>query len=137
MPVNVIAGDVRDLDPEKLNTTLTSLGVTRIDTAASYGKGESEKIIGRSGLSRAFEVDTKVLWIPPGDGMHTAEAVEKSVSNSLNVLGLEKVNVLYCHGPDYGTPLETQARALDAQYKKGRFNHVRPPASYPQLNPEN
>lgn len=125
MPVNVIAGDVRDLDPEKLKATLASLDIARIDTAASYGKGESEKIIGRSGLSRAFTIDTKVLWIPPGDGMHTADAVEKSISNSLNVLGLEKVNVLYCHGPDYETSLETQARAFDAQYKKGRFNHVR------------
>ena len=51
MAVGIISGDVRDFDPSNLSDTLQALGINHIDTAASYGKGESEKIVGRSGLS--------------------------------------------------------------------------------------
>ena len=34
------------------------------------------------------------------------------------------MNVLYCHGPDKITPIEEQAAAFDAQYRKGRFAYL-------------
>lgn len=37
---------------------------------------------------------------------------------------MNKVNVLYCHGPDFITPITDQARAFNEQYKKGRFTHL-------------
>ena len=125
MPAKIICGDVRSLEPDELKPALHSLGITRIDTAASYGRGESEKTLGRSGLAKDFTIDTKIWWSPPGDGVQTTEAIEKSLSNSLHVLGLDRVNVLYCHGPDWETPIAEQARSFDEQYRKGRFNQVR------------
>lgn len=46
------------------------------------------------------------------------------MSNSLQVLGVDKVNVLYCHGPDFITPIADQARGFNDQYKKGRFTYL-------------
>lgn len=124
MPAQVITGDVRELDPVELKAALRDAGITRIDTAARYFNGESEKKIGRSKLAEDFTVDTKIMFQPPGDGTLTAEAIEKSLSNSLNVMGVEKVNVLYCHAADFATPIAEQAKAMNDQYKKGRFTYV-------------
>ena len=127
MPAQVIFGDVRELDPSDLKTALNDAGITRIDTAARYANGESEKKIGRSGLSEDFTIDTKILYTGPDDATLSAEAIEKSLANSLDALKVEKVNVLYCHAPDKIKPIAEQARAFDEQYGKGRFTHVCPP----------
>lgn len=125
MPPQIIFGDIRELEPAELKAALIEAGIERIDTAARYRDGESEKKIGRAKLPESFTVDTKILFTPPGDGDLSAEAIEKSLSNSLNVLGIDKVNVLYCHAPDFQTPIAEQARAFHEQYKKGRFTYVR------------
>ena len=125
MAPQIIFGDVRELDLDELKTTLKDAGITRIDTAARYMNGQSEKRIGQFKLAKSFEIDTKILFMPPGDGTLTPEAIESSLSNSLEVMGIEKINVLYCHAPDHKTPIADQARAFDEQFKKGRFTHVR------------
>ncbi|KAF2165153.1 hypothetical protein M409DRAFT_67429 [Zasmidium cellare ATCC 36951] len=124
MPAQLISGDVRELPPDELRAVLKDIGVTRIDTAARYQNGESEKIIGRTKLSQDFTIDTKVLFTGPADPCLNPDAIEKSVSNSLQVLGMDRVNVLYCHAPDFSTPIADQAKAFNDQYKKGRFTHL-------------
>lgn len=125
MPAQVIFGDVRELDPDDLKFALQEAGIKRIDTAARYMNGESEKKVGRARLAESFNIDTKVLVTgASGDGALTPEAIEKSLSNSLEVMGVEKVNVLHTHAPDFKTPIVEQARGMDEQYKKGRFNYV-------------
>lgn len=124
MPAQVIFGDVREHDPDELRLALKAAGITRIDTAARYMNGESEKKIGRAKLPDDFTIDTKVLTTIPTHGTLSAKAIEKSVTNSLDVLGVSKVNVLYCHAPDYATPLSEQARAFNDQYKQGRFCYL-------------
>jgi aflatoxin B1 aldehyde reductase len=42
----------------------------------------------------------------------------------LQHLGVDKVNVLYCHAPDFATPIAQQAKAMNDQYKRGRFTHL-------------
>lgn len=123
MPAHLIFGNINDLDPSALKTTLQSAGINRLDTAARYKNGESERVIGASHLPDDFLVDTKIL--AGGAGSLTPEKIDASLSNSLTALGVEKVNVLYCHSPDFETPVEVQARAFDEQYQKGRFTHVR------------
>ena len=124
MPAQVIFGDIRELDPAELKTALLAAGIKRLDTAARYMNGESEKKIGRAGLPETFAVDTKILVTAPAEGHLSADKIEQSLSNSLDVLGVEKVNVLYCHAPDFQTPVAEQARAFNEQYKKGRFTYV-------------
>jgi hypothetical protein len=124
MPAQLIFGDIKELDPTELKAVLQNAGIGRIDTAARYMGGESERKIGRAKLPETFLVDTKVLLGTNGGGDLAPEAIERSLSNSLNVLGVEKVNVLYCHGPDNVTPVAEQAKAFDEQYRKAKFAYV-------------
>ncbi|KAJ7643808.1 NADP-dependent oxidoreductase domain-containing protein [Roridomyces roridus] len=124
---------------EALDTLLTQLkdfGITRIDSAARYpltNPGESERLLGKVGaVAKGFVVDTKINiagFGPTFPGSLTAEAINKSVQGSYQSLaisgkGTEVVNVLYCHAPDSETPLEQQAAALDALFKKGMFKQL-------------
>ena len=124
MPAKLISGDINEHDARHFQNALAETGIDRVDTAALYGMGESEKKIGNSDLAKTFTIDTKVLFIPPGDNTLTSEAVEKSVSNSLRSLGVDKVNVLYCHGADFKTPIAEQAKTFHEQYQQGRFKYV-------------
>ena len=126
MPAQVIFGDIKDLDPAAVGPALIEAGIDRIDTAARYMNGESERKLGRSNLAKSFVIDTKILITFPAEGTLTPEAIEKSLSNSLQALQVDEVNVLYCHGPDFQTSLAEQAKAFDEQYRKGRFAKVGP-----------
>ena len=125
MAPQLISGDINKLDPDELQATLKEAGITRLDTAARYGKGESEKILGKAKFPDTFKVDSKIFLEIPTDGSLTPENIEKSLSNSLKVLGVDKVNVLYCHAPDFATPIAEQVRAFNQHYKSGRFTYVR------------
>ncbi|KAI0882615.1 Aldo/keto reductase [Annulohypoxylon maeteangense] len=98
--------------------------VSQIDTAARYppdNHGGSERMIGRvKAPARGFTINTKVLFAGQNsDGTLSKEAVRKSVANSLEVLGVKKLGILYAHCPDLATPLAEQAEALNEQYQKG------------------
>ncbi|KAF7193140.1 Oxidoreductase sirO [Pseudocercospora fuligena] len=122
----IIFGDVKQLPPDELRQILQQCGITRIDTAARYQNGESEKIIGQSGLAKDFTIDTKVLFSAPKDAHLSPEAINKSLDNSLKVLGLEQVNVLYCHAPDFVTPISEIAKAFDEHYRAGTVQSIVP-----------
>ena len=124
MAPQIIFGDIREHDPDELESALNEAGIKRIDTAARYMNGESEKKIGRAKLPESFDIDTKILIELPGDGHLAADKIDKSLNDSLSVLGVDKVNTLYCHGPDFETPIAEQARAFDEHYKRGRFRYV-------------
>ncbi|KAJ8120183.1 hypothetical protein ONZ43_g3046 [Nemania bipapillata] len=104
---------------------LKSIGVREIDTAALYpfsNPTKSEQIIGESRFgSDGFLIDTKIMWFNGGNGTLTNENIPKSVDESLQRLGVEKLNVLYAIGPDHETPLEEQAAAFDGVYRQGKF----------------
>ena len=54
MPAQVIFGNIADMDADELRTTLKANGLTRMDTAARYQDGESEKKIGAAKLANDF-----------------------------------------------------------------------------------
>lgn len=69
--------------------------------------------------SQGFIIDTKVKSFAPGD--HKSEAVHASVKESFDLLGVDKVNILYLHAPERTTPFEETLRAIDEVYKQGKF----------------
>ena len=119
-------------DVSDLLKVLKSHGITTIDTAGLYpptNKGASERLLGECGAAGdGFAIDTKILVTSmEADGTLKPEAIEKSISASIERLQLkqnQKINVLHCHAVDKSTPLEEQARALNEQYKAGRFEQV-------------
>jgi aflatoxin B1 aldehyde reductase len=80
---------------DELLARLESLGICRIDTAGKYppcAPGLSEELLGRArAVERGFTIDTKINCEAHGKGSLTADAIERSLMNSLSRLRVEKV----------------------------------------------
>jgi D-threo-aldose 1-dehydrogenase len=76
-----------------------------LDTAASYGDGESERRIGWlleeiGGLPEGYVLATKAdRDLQTGD--FTGEQMRRSVGRSLELLGLERLQLVYLHDPEH------------------------------------
>jgi len=87
--------------------------INYIDTAASYGDGESERRIGivlgeLGGLPEGYVLGTKAdRDLKTGD--FSGEQIERSVERSLRLLGLDKLQIVYLHDPEHTTFENTMA----------------------------
>ena len=78
-----------------------------IDTAALYGDGESERRIGlvlreRGGLPADALLQTK-QGRDPRDNDYSGETVKRRMERSLELLGLNRVEIVYLHDPEWTT----------------------------------
>ncbi len=78
-----------------------------LDTAASYGDGESERRIGiiireRGGVPAGFVVDTKADR-DLQTGEFSGDQMRRSVERSLRLLGLDRLQLVYLHDPEHTT----------------------------------
>ena len=78
-----------------------------IDTAALYGDGESERRIGivlreRGGLPANAFLQTK-QGRDPSDNDYSGETVKRRMERSLELLGLDRIEVVYLHDPEWTT----------------------------------
>jgi aryl-alcohol dehydrogenase-like predicted oxidoreductase len=104
-----------------------------IDTADIYGRrgsegmGASERIIGRWMAARGnrdrLVVATKVGMSPERPGL-SAEAIRAGVEDSLQRLGIERIDLYYAHQDDLDTPLEETLGAFDALIGEGKIAHA-------------
>ncbi len=78
-----------------------------LDTAAAYGDGESERRIGivlreRGGLPDGYVLATKAdRDLRTGD--FSGEQTKRSVERSLQLLGVDHLQIVYLHDPEYAT----------------------------------
>ena len=105
------------------------LGVTLFDTANQYGAGQGERVLGealRNHPRDRYLIATK-LFFPVGDdpdhGLSAAQ-IEKQLNNSLERLGVETIDLYYCHRYDNETPLEETLLALDRAVKSGKVRNI-------------
>lgn len=107
--------------------------VTFLDTAASYGDGESERRIGhvlaeRGGLPPGLVLATKVDR-DLRTGEFTGAQMRRSLERSLGLLGLDRVPLVYLHDPEH-LPFETgmadggPALTLAALRDEGLVDHI-------------
>jgi D-threo-aldose 1-dehydrogenase len=105
-----------------------------IDTSNEYGNGgDSERRIGQAlaevgGLPECFVLATKVDPIP-GSSDFSGDRVRASVVESLERLGLNRLQVVYLHDPEKMTFAEGSApggalEALVQLQKEGVINHL-------------
>ncbi|MEV8633837.1 aldo/keto reductase [Streptosporangium sp. NPDC051023] len=87
-------------------------GVNWIDTAAVYGLGHSEKVVGKAlaSLTDKPYVFTKagLVWDPADRGAapyRSMRQVRREVEDSLRRLGVERIDLYQVHWPDTGTSL--------------------------------
>jgi 2,5-diketo-D-gluconate reductase B len=97
------------------------IGYRQIDTARGY---ENEREVGRgiadSGVPRdEIFLTTKV---PPDEA--TAAEVERAAEQSLERLGVDRVDLLLLHWPNPDVPLEETLTAMNAVREDGRARHI-------------
>jgi aryl-alcohol dehydrogenase-like predicted oxidoreductase len=89
------------------------LGINYFDTAPSYGDGVSERHLGEAlrAVRAPVYVGTK-FRLEPAELGRAAEAVTRSLEESLGRLGLERVDLFQLHNPIGAAP--SAAQVLDA-----------------------
>ncbi len=96
-------------------------GVNFFDNAESYSRGQSERIMGEAiaklGWARSsYVISTKLFW-GIHDGVNLKNTLNRkyllqAIDGSLERLGLDFVDLLYCHRPDPATPIEETVWAM-------------------------
>jgi len=107
------------------------LGINFFDTANMYSEGESERVLGN--VLEDYDRDSQVVATKgffemdeanPNSGGLSRKAIEQELSNSLDRLGMDTVDLYQTHRWDYDTPIETTLRALDDAVRRGQARHV-------------
>jgi aryl-alcohol dehydrogenase-like predicted oxidoreductase len=102
-------------------------GVTLFDTAEVYGKGESERIIGKllaGDPERAGKVQIATKFMPAPQKLRLRSALLNALRASLERLGLDKVALYQIHGPISLRGHAAMAEALAAAHQEGLVEAV-------------
>lgn len=128
-----IGAEFRPIDvPEALRCVLVALdrGMNYIDTAAYYGRGMSELMLGRvlPEIPRdSYILSTKLGRYAPQHFDFSARRVAESVDISLERMGLNHLDIVFCHDIEF-VPLEQIIEetlpALRAQVDKGKVRFI-------------
>ena len=107
------------------------LGVTFFDTAAIYGEGHNEVLVGRAlGSRRKDIVLATKCGIVPGPGGAGIEAngapaeITSSCDASLRRLGTDVIDLFYLHRVDPKTPIEESVEALAELVRAGKVRFI-------------
>jgi aryl-alcohol dehydrogenase-like predicted oxidoreductase len=101
------------------------------DTAAVYGAGDSEKVVGGL-IGSLFKREDVVIATKAGivfnDGVRTVNtsrgAILSELDSSLKRLGTDYVDLWQVHTWDEETPLDDTLSALDTAFQSGRARYV-------------
>jgi aryl-alcohol dehydrogenase-like predicted oxidoreductase len=107
------------------------IGVTFFDTAAIYGEGHNETLVGRGLGTRRKDIvlATKCGIVParPGPGIDadgSPNAIFSSCDDSLRRLGTDVIDLLYLHRVDPQVPIEESVGALATLVHRGKVRHI-------------
>jgi voltage-dependent potassium channel beta subunit len=120
-----LAGDLA----EQCLSAAYDAGVNFFDNAEAYSGGESESIMGKAIASlgwprHSYVISTKLFW-----GLHQVSHMRNTLNRkyllqaidaSLDRLGLDFVDLLYCHRPDPDTPVEETVWAMSDIITRGK-----------------
>ena len=107
------------------------LGVTFLDTAAMYGSGANEELVGGAIADRRDRVVLATKFgILRGDNPRerhidgSREQVRKSIDESLRRLGTDHVDLYYQHRVDPDTPIEETVGAMAELVDAGKVRYL-------------
>ena len=107
-------------------------GVNFFDNAESYAGGESERIMGAAiaklGWARSsYVISTKLFWglheLPNMQNTLNRKYLMQAIDGSLERLGLDFVDLLFCHRADPNTPIEETVWAMSDIVASGRAHY--------------
>ena len=108
------------------------VGVNFFDNAEVYAGGRSEEVMGRALKQLAwprlnYVVSTKFYWglDREGDAVNRKDTLNRkylmqAMDGSLARMGLDFIDLIYCHRPDPHTPLEETVRAMSDLISQGK-----------------
>lgn len=106
------------------------LGINFFDTANVYMRGEAEKVVAKAIKDfprESYVLATKVFW-PMGEGPNdrglSRKHIMEQANASLKRLGVDYVDIYYCHRFDKETPVEETLRALDDLVRQGKVLYL-------------
>ena len=106
------------------------LGINFFDTANVYSQGESERVVGNvlADHDRDAQVVATKVYGRRGEDPNAAglsrKSIEQELTNSLDRLGMETVDLYQTHRFDYDTPVEETMRALDDAVRRGQVRYL-------------
>jgi aryl-alcohol dehydrogenase-like predicted oxidoreductase len=107
------------------------LGVTMLDTAAMYGEGHNEVLVGRAVAGRRDEVQIATKFgVDRSDGAGSQRQrgrsayVQWSCESSLLRLGVDAIDLYYMHRPPDDCEIEETVGAMAALVEQGKVRHL-------------
>jgi aryl-alcohol dehydrogenase-like predicted oxidoreductase len=124
-------GNVDDEESVRAIRKAVDCGITLIDTAATYGGGHSEQVVGKAlkGIRDKVVVATKC-------GVHlnqekkmlehdlSAAAIKKEAEDSMNRMGIDYIDLYQFHYPDPSTPLSESLGAMQRLKEEGKVRYI-------------
>jgi aryl-alcohol dehydrogenase-like predicted oxidoreductase len=107
------------------------LGINWIDTAAVYGLGHSEEVVGKAlkGKRDTVFLATKcgLVWqnsVDPPQRSLSPKSIRKEMEDSLRRLGTDHVDLYQFHWPEYDTPVEDSWSEMVKLQKEGKTRFI-------------
>ena len=107
--------------------TAFDAGVNFFDIADVYARGEAERLMGQilGDLPRhELVISSKVFW-PMSDDINdrglSRKHIMESIDKSLKRIGVDYLDMYFCHRFDPETPVEETARAMDDLVRAGKI----------------
>ena len=123
------AGD--DAESIKTLNRALDIGITFLDTAAVYGNGANEQLVGRAIKDRRAEVvlatkcgiQAGAVGVPVGlDG--SPDEIRRSCDESLTRLGVDVIDLFYLHRVDPKTPIEESVGGMAELVHAGKVREL-------------
>ncbi len=130
MSLSGVYGEADDRESIATIHEALDLGVTLIDTADVYGKGDNERLIARALACRRDDavLCTKFGFVDPyGDEPRVDGSpahARRSIDASLARLGLDHVDLWYLHRVDERVPIEETVGAMAEAVAAGKVRHL-------------
>jgi aryl-alcohol dehydrogenase-like predicted oxidoreductase len=118
-----------EADGEVLLNRALDLGVTLLDTAALYGGGRNERLLGKAVMHRRseFTLASKcVLFEKDGKRLLDGrpEVIAETLDGALERLGTDHIDLYYLHRLDKDVPIEESVGALVRAKEAGKIGAI-------------
>jgi voltage-dependent potassium channel beta subunit len=128
------ASQVKVKDAKEMLALAMDLGVNFFDNAEVYASGQSEEVMGEAIKALKWPrlnyiVSTKFYWgLAEPDGALTINRkntlnrkyLMQAIDGSLKRMGLDFIDLVYCHRPDPHTPMEETVFAMSEMITRGK-----------------
>lgn len=119
-------------DAESINTIhcALDLGINWLDTAAAYGLGHAEEVVGRALKGRRDQVIVATKggqrWHEDGTTFRNSQpdGLRREIEASLRRLQTDYVDLYQIHWPDLDTPVEESWAAMAEFVKEGKARYI-------------